>query len=200
MNCIIASVGYRLAPEFPFPTPLEDCYTATKGLAKGAEKLMVIGESAGGNLAAAVACMASDKKEFKLHAQILIYPAITSDLAHQNYENCPDQFFLTQESMEYFWKSYISNKDDLKNPYASLDLRKDFHGLPPACIITGEYDPLASEAHQYAIRLKSAGVPVIEKMLPKLIHGFLYIFLYNEKEKVQWTEEILQCLVKIGFL
>lgn len=206
LGCIIASVGYRLAPEFPFPKPLEDCYAATKWMAQNAHlfggdksRIMVSGESAGGNLAGAVALMARDKQEPKLAAQLLLYPVISSCVQDEAYDNCPDQFFLTKDDMKFFWSMYTPNPGEDKNPYASLNLCTKFHDLPPALIITAEYDPLSFEGKAYTNQLQQAGVKVIHKSFSKLIHGFLYIpLLYDESQKVQWTKEIRSSLHDLG--
>ncbi len=114
LNCIVASVDYRLAPEHPFPKPLEDCYSATKWIAEhagefGGDKNQIIvgGESAGGNLAAAVSLMARDKNSPKIAAQVLIYPVISSALLKDTFNKCPDQYFVTWDFMNFFWTSYI---------------------------------------------------------------------------------------------
>lgn len=124
LECIIVSVEYRLAPEFPFPKPLEDCYAATKWVADhiqlfggDKENIIVSGESAGGNLAAAVALLARDKRGLKLSAQVLIYPAISSIIRDDVYDQCPDHYFMTKDVMKYFWSMYIQNPEDEKNRY-----------------------------------------------------------------------------------
>lgn len=207
LKCIIVSVGYRLAPEFPFPKPLEDCYTATKWMAGNGhiyggdtQNIIVSGESAGGNLAAAVALMATDKKEFNLSAQVLMYPVISSTIRDDVYDNCPDRYFLTKDVMKYFWDMYSQSPDDKKNPYASLDFRTDFDRLPPAILITAEYDPLSFDINKYASRLQKAGVSVINKFFPKLIHGFLYIPLYKEVNKIEWTRAIGNSLHELNVI
>lgn len=197
LQCMIVSVGYRLSPEFPFPKPLEDCYTATKWMVINGhtyggnnQRIIVSGESAGGNLAAAVALMAADKKEFSLSAQVLMYPVISSTIQDDVYDRCPDHYFLTKDAMKFFWDMYVQCPDNMRNPYASLDFRTDFDRLPPAIFITAEYDPLSFDINKYASKLQEAGILVINKSFPKLIHGFLYIPLYKEKDKVEWTKEI----------
>ena len=205
LGCIIASVEYRLAPEFPFPRPLEDCYTATKWMAENAyhfggdnENILVSGESAGGNLAAAVARMARDKQGPKLSAQLLIYPVISSLIQDAIYDQCPDHYFLTKEDMKFFWNMYIQLPGEDKNPYASLDFSSEFAHLPPALIITAEYDPLSYDIEKYAMQLQQARVHVIKKTFPGLIHGFLYISLYEENQKAEWTKEIGALLRELG--
>lgn len=204
LRCNIASVGYRLAPEFPFPKPLEDCYAATQWMADNAHQfgagdnsIIVCGESAGGNMAAAVSLMARDKQGPKISAQLLLYPAISSVIKDEIYDQCPDHYFLTKDIMKYFWDMYTQSSEDNKNPYASLDNGMDFHNLPPALIVTAEYDPLSFETEKYAEKLIKANVKVIAKTFPGLIHGFLYIPLYPENQKVQWTKEIGRMLHKL---
>lgn len=197
LGCIVASVEYRLAPEFPFPKPLEDCYAATKWMSENVhhfgsdpKNLFVAGESAGGNLAAAVALMARDKSEFKLSAQLLIYPVISARICDEIYDRCPDHYFLTKDDMKFFWEMYLQDSKPELNPYASLDCHSKLQGLPPALVISAEHDPLNDDIKKYARQLQLASVPVIQKSFPGLIHGFLYIPLYKESQKVEWTTEI----------
>ena len=195
-NCIIASVDYRLAPEHPFPKPLEDCYAATQWLASNAflfggdkDKISVAGESAGGNLAAAVALMNRDSKGCKLSSQLLIYPMITSSINETLYDACPDHYFITKQGMQLFWDLYLQSSDR-SHPYASLDCVKDYSSLPPTCIITADYDPMHQEAQSYAKKLSQAGVIVITKCFPEVIHGFLDLPIYEDHQKTQWVKEI----------
>lgn len=206
-KCIIASVDYRLAPEFPFPKPLEDAYEAVKWVSKNTylfggdkENILVGGESAGGNLAGAVALMARDKNGPKLSAQLLIYPVISASILDEIYDKCPDQYFLTKEAMKYFLSQYIQTEKDLINPYASLDLCSNLQGLPKALIVTAEHDPLAYDALKYASQLQKANVTVLHKSFPGLIHGFLDLTLYQESEKVEWTKEIGELLRELKVL
>lgn len=197
LGCIVAAVDYRLAPENPFPKPLEDCYDATEWLAENGDqfggdrkKLIVCGESAGGTLAAAVALMARDKQGPTIAAQLLIYPIITSFIADAPYDQCLDQYFLTKDAMKFFWSVYLQSPGDDKNPYASPDKAADFRGLPPALVITAANDPLHLEGEKYANSLRQAGVTVVSKCFPDLIHGFIDLPIYEEKEKVGWIKEI----------
>lgn len=189
LESIIVSVEYRLAPEFPFPNALEDCYKATSWVAKQFQNstIFVVGESAGGNLAAAVAIMARDRHGPKLDSQILIYPGITSTLDDATYANCPDQYFITKDTMQYFWNMYLKNPEDAKNPYASLDLA-DPADLPPTLIVTAEYDPLKPEADRFATQLKAAGVQVKEHCIKGALHGCLFIPPYDTAQKYAWVK------------
>lgn len=207
LGCIVASVGYRLAPEFPFPKPLEDCYSAIKWMELNAhllggdnKNIIVAGESAGGNLAGAIALMARDNHGPKLSAQVLVYPVISSVIQDEVYDKCPDHYFLTKDVMRFFWNMYAQQPGDNKSPYASLECAAEFSNLPPALIITAEYDPLAFDANNYALRLQQAGVLVINKSFSRLVHGFLYIPCYEEDQKVQWTKDIGSSLRELGIL
>ena len=197
LGCMVASVGYRLAPEFPFPKALEDCYAATVWMAMNRHlygssntPCMVCGESSGGNLAAAVALLARDNKGPKIAAQLLIYPVITSIIQDAIYDQCPDHYFLTKDAMRSFWEMYAQSPGDAKDAHASLDCGTDFTDLPPAVIIAAEYDPLTHDIESYALKLEKAGIRVIKKIYPGLVHGFLYIPLYEDVKKVAWTKEI----------
>lgn len=191
-NCIVASVDYRLAPEHPFPIPLEDCYAATKWVADHLkpQQFCVCGESAGGNLAAAVALMARDKKGPSISAQVLLYPVISSAMPRAVFEKCPDQYFVTWDFMNFFWTSYIQTPGQEKHPFASLDHAKDLSNLPPAVIVTAEYDPLRDEALHYANMLKKAGNTVIERTIPEALHGCFYINLFDEAKKGKLFNDI----------
>lgn len=190
VESIIVSVEYRLAPEFPFPAGLKDCYKATCWVANTftSNKLFVIGESAGGNLACAVALMAKNKQGPKLEEQILLYPVITSTLDDETYAKSPDQYFITKDTMQYFWNMYLKNPEDAKNPYASLDLA-DLTNLPPTLIVTAEYDPLKPEADAFAKQLKAAKVPVKEHCIKGAVHGALFIPPYDTAQKYAWVKE-----------
>ena len=200
LNCVIASVDYRLAPEHPFPTPMNDAYDATVGLekyAKDASSFVVCGESAGGNLAAAVSLLARDKEGPKIDLQLLIYPVIKAKADDQAYENSEDKSFLTKDTMNFFWSMYLQNPGDERAPYSSLDLSQNLKDLPPAIVITAEYDPLRFEAQDYAQKLKNSGNAVILKEVPKVIHGFIDMPIYTYEEKIAWIQEINNELYKV---
>jgi acetyl esterase len=177
---IVISVGYRLAPEHKFPAAVEDCYAATKWVAENARaiggdstRIAVGGDSAGGNLASVVALMARDKGIVPLVLQLLMYPA--TDLAHDTLsaqENAND-YFLTRGDMLWFRSLYLRSDADRNNPYASPLRAQDLQGLPPALVITAEYDPLRDEGEAYAARLREAGVTTKCTRYSGMIHGFL---------------------------
>lgn len=201
LGCIVASVEFRLAPDYPFPTPLEDCYLATHWIADNAslfggdkKKLIVCGESCGGNLAAAVALIARNKRGPALAAQLLIYPIISSTLDEETYKNAVDQHFITKDAMKFFWSMYAQTPEHLEHEYASLDRAKDLKNLPPALIVTAEYDPLHHEGERYAVELNKAGVKTVFKCFPEVVHGFLDLPFYSENQKIGWIKEIRRLL------
>ena len=148
------------------------------------------GESAGGNLAATVALMARDEKKPFVSGQLLICPIISSMIHEAPYQNCVDQYFLTKGAMQFFWSVYLQSPENYSKPYASPNLASDFKGLPPAVIITAEYDPLHEEGENYADHLKAAGVPVLSKCFSEVIHGFIDLPIYDEEAKIAWIDEI----------
>jgi acetyl esterase len=180
MGAIVVSIEYRLSPEYKFPIPLQDCYDATKWVAKNANallgdsnKLIVCGDSAGGNLAAAVALMAQEEKLFSIAGQLLIYPILTTDLEQEHYENSLDKSIISLKNMQFFINAYLSSPEDRNNPYVAPLKSKNLAGLPPCFIITAEHDALKYEGALYREALYKAGTQVQLKCYPGVIHGFL---------------------------
>lgn len=183
-QCIVASVEYRLSPETKFPGPVEDCYTATRWLADhmrdlGAKPdlIGVGGDSAGGNLAAAVALMARDRGGPRIAYQLLLYPATAParGSTFASYEENADGYLLTRASMEWFWDLYLAKPEDGENPYASPLKATNLSGLPSAMVVTEEFDPLRDEGQAYAKQLQDAGVPTKLVHYDGLIHGFFWM-------------------------
>ncbi len=180
-RCAVVSVDYRLAPEHPFPAGPEACYAATvwashnaEALGSDANHLAVGGDSAGGNLAAVISIMARDRGGPRIRHQMLIYPATDAAMntASQN-EFAQDGFVLSRADMEWFWGHYLHDKRDGENPYASPARSRDLRGLPPADVVTAEYDPLRDEGESYAEQLKKAGTQVTLKRYAGVVHGFV---------------------------
>ena len=177
----VVSVDYRLAPDHPFPAAFDDCYDAAayvsahpEDLGIDPQKLVVAGDSAGGNLAAAVAIQARDKKAFPIHSQLLIYPVIDTDFETQSYRDCAEDFGLTRDVMKWFWRQYIGDSLSTENPLAAPGKSTDLTNLPPASILLAEYDILRDEGLNYARRLEQAGNPVHLKQYEGLLHGFIH--------------------------
>jgi acetyl esterase len=176
---ILVSVDYRLAPENKFPIPLEDCYDASTWVAAHADKISAVsenmavcGDSAGGNLAAAVCLLAKNRGEPSIANQILIYPV--TKLSDSSFADYPDELSpaLTKADMSWFINHYVRGKNDLQNPYASPIMSSDLSGLPPALFVTAEYDILTKQCDEYARMLRDAGVRVNVANYPGLVHGF----------------------------
>ncbi|RZM78016.1 alpha/beta hydrolase [Leptolyngbya iicbica LK] len=177
---LVVSVDYRLAPWHKFPLPLEDCYDAVQWAATNAaelgadaDRLIVMGDSAGGNLAAAVALMARDQSGPKIHRQVLIYPAVDGTLSSPSHQRYTDAPLLSRTGIHYFRDQYQRSPQDIHNAYFSPLLADDLSHLPPAFILTAEYDPLRDEGEQFAQRLTAAGVPVRYQDYPGMVHAFL---------------------------
>lgn len=178
-SCVVVSVDYRLAPEHKFPAAIEDAYAATcwvvnnaSGIQGDSARIAVGGDSSGGNIAAAVALMARDRGEPSLIYQLLVCPVTNHDFNTLSYQENGDGYLLTKNSMVWFWKQYLKDENDGRHPYASPLQAQDLSGLPPALVITAEYDPLRDEGEAYAARLQKAGVSVVIKRYEGMIHGF----------------------------
>ncbi|WP_011301570.1 alpha/beta hydrolase [Cupriavidus necator] len=180
-SCVVVSVDYRLAPEHRFPAATEDAYAAFQWLVSNARaqqvdatRIAVGGDSAGGNLAAAVALMARDRAAPQPCFQVLLYPVTDGTLDTPSYRENAEGYLLTRDSMVWFWNHYVGDADRT-HPYAS-PLRADHHrGLPPAFVVTAEFDPLRDEGEAYARRLAEAGTPVECKRYDGTIHGFCWM-------------------------
>ena len=183
VNCIVASVDYRLSPEHPFPAGLEDCYCAAQELLKNPwllrasrEDITIIGDSAGGNLAAAVSLLAHDRGGLLPDRQILLYPATADDHSENSpfpsiRENGKD-YLLTSKRICDYMDLYLPDAEQRKNPYCSPLNAPDLSSQPRTLVITAEYDPLRDEGEAYAHRLQEAGVPTELFRMPDALHGF----------------------------
>jgi len=176
----VVSVDYRLAPEHRWPAAAEDCYAmachlAEHGAALGIDgaRLAVGGDSAGGNLAAVVALLARERGGPRLRHQVLIYPVTDCDFERPSYRENGEGYFLTTDAMRWFWDHYVPDRAR-RGDWSCAPLRAEkLEGLPPATVITAEYDPLRDEGEAYAERLREAGVPTTLTRYEGQIHGFV---------------------------
>ena len=190
-GCVVISVDYRLAPENKYPAAVEDAFAATKYVAGHAgefgidpDRLGVGGDSAGGNLATVVARLARDRGGPRLKFQLLIYPLVDFYDQSPSIRELAKDYFLTSEAMDWFTAMYLPSHEAGLEPNASPMHAADVRGLPPAMIITAEYDPLRDQGEAYARTLQSAGVPVELKRYEGMIHAFFSFAGVIDKGKV----------------
>lgn len=172
----VISVDYRLAPEYPFPYAAEDCYAAAKEISRQYRQITLIGDSAGGNLAAVVSLMASQRKEFSVRRQILLYPATYNDHTESSpflsvRENGTDYLLTSKRICEYI-ELYIQDEKDRDNPYFAPLLSDELYQQPDTLVITAEFDPLRDEGEAYARKLQAFGNHAELHRIPDALHGF----------------------------
>lgn len=199
---LVFSVDYRLAPEYPFPTGLEDAYAALEWVSKeGSEKyngnpgqLVVGGDSAGGNLAAVVALMARDRNGPSIMLQLLLYPITNvSSFETWSHKKFDHGFLLTRNLLRLARNKYLPQKQLRTHPYVSPLLAKSLEGLPDAFVIVPQFDPLRSEGVQYARRLSEAGARVRVDIVKGTIHGFMsFSFLRQRQTALKNIANVIQ--------
>ena len=182
-GCVVVSVDYRLAPEHRFPAAVDDCYAALAWVAAnhrelgGNGRLAVAGESAGGNLAAVLCLKARDEAASNIDAphidfQLLLYPVVDHDLSRRSYIDNGTGYILETPTMHWFWDHYCPDPASRSHPYASPLQAADHSGLPPALVMTAEFDPLRDEGHLYAEALAAAGGQAEAICYDGLVHDF----------------------------
>jgi acetyl esterase/lipase len=177
-GAIVVSVGYRLAPEHPYPAAVEDAFAATRWIAENAgdlggdrNRVAVAGDSAGGNLAAVVALEARDLTQPRLAFQLLVYPVTTCDLG-LGFDMAYEGYFLYRDELQWHQDNYLPSPELARDWRTSPLEASDHSGLPPAFVITAECDPLHWQGELYAAKLRAAGVDVELREYPGMIHGF----------------------------
>src|SRR2546430_5099540 len=180
LGAVVVSVESRLAPEARCPAAAEDCYTATQWVhehaaALGADpgRLMVAGDSAGGNLAAVVSLMAREQGGPPITSQVLVYPVIDAACDAPSYTENAEGYFLEASGMRWFWDHYLGPDGDGTHHHASPNRASDLSALPPAGVVTARFDPSRDEGEAYADALGAAGVSVVSRRYDGMIHGFV---------------------------
>ncbi len=200
---IVVSVDYRRAPEHVYPAALEDCLDAAAFITEHCEELgvegaqlIVAGDSAGGNLAAAVSLRtrdaANDAAPSPIIGQLLIYPALSADFDSESYTKFAEGFGLTRQIMIWFWEQYLGLQT--ADQFAAPALAKSLTGLPPTHVITAEYDILRDEGEAFAERLMAAGVPTTQIRYDGMLHAFMHFTgaIGAGREAVSETAEVLR--------
>lgn len=202
-DCVVISVDYKLAPEYSYPAAHSDAYTVIEYISKHAKqfninplKIIVAGDSAGGNLAACVSLNFRNHPFVSIAGQVLIYPWLDGKIESNSIEKYKEGFLLTKKAMLWFQEVYTPNIEDRLDPGVSPIYHKDFSNQPPTFIITAEYDPLKDEGKMYADKLKAAGNIVLYKDYKKLVHGFFNIPKISD-ESMQAYYDIQAFLKKI---
>lgn len=196
-DCTVVAIDYRLAPEHPFPQPLDDCWAATRWVFEHADefgidatRIAIEGGSAGGNLAAAVTLMARDTVNARFVAQVLEVPAtdLTMQAGRGSQEEFGEGYFLTKADLIECADFYLSGHDP-SDPLVS-PLLADLHGLPPALIMTAECDPVRDDGEAYAAKLARSDVPVTLHRWDGMVHGSAETDLLVPETAKAYTAEV----------
>ena len=196
-QAIVVSIDYRLAPEFPFPTPVYDAYDALLWVYDNAADfngdpthLIVAGDSAGGNLATVMTHIAKQENGPTITAQALIYPVTNINFTMDSYEKFGAHFGLDTQGMEWFTEHYLT-EETITNPLVSPLQAEDFKDLPKTLILAAEADVLFDEGVNYAEKLAAAGVEVKHVVMPGLIHSYFSKMEYFEEATIETVEKIV---------
>lgn len=179
-NCVVVSVDYRLAPENKFPVPVDDCYAALEWVAGNAaslnadtSRIAVAGDSAGANLCAAICLISRDRDGPRIALQVLAYPATEYAVQRESWKENAAGPMITVDDIVWFWGQYLRDEGDRTDPRATPSNAETHSGLPPAFVLTAEYDPLRDDGEAYAGLLVDGGVKTSVKRYPGVFHGFL---------------------------
>jgi acetyl esterase len=200
---VVVSVDYRLAPEHQWPAAAEDVLAVAQWAARNvdalggdADRIVVGGDSAGGNLAAAAALMARDRGAPPLAAQLLIYPMIAADFGTESYRVFGEGFYNPRRALQWYWDQYVPAPADREHPYAS-PLHADLSGVPPTVLLTAGHDPLRDEGIAFGDALDAAGVPTTRRHYEGGIHGFVTMPMLGlaHQARTQVCDDVSKILV-----
>ena len=194
LDAVVVSVDYRLAPEHPFPAAFDDVYGVLSYVADhpgefgiDVQRIAVCGDSAGGNLSAAVSLAARDRAGPKIIAQSLIYPGTGLDQSGGSYEENAEAPGLSRAATQKYREMYMPRAADLENPYARPVIAPSHAGLPPAYVHTAQHDPIRDDGEVYANKLRDAGVDVTYRCAAYMIHGFLRARAIGDGGRAEFT-------------
>lgn len=197
VGATVVSVDYRLAPEHPFPAPVDDAFAAlhwvsehATDLGVDAARLAVAGDSAGGNLAAVVAQLTRDTDGPSVCFQLLVYPVTDHEFDSVSMNDNAEGYFLTRDAMKWFYSHYLTDPSEGADPKVSPLRAADLSGLAPAFVITAEFDPLRDQGIAYATALAEAGTPVESRTYDGMFHGFLSMVEWIDAGKVAFDDAV----------
>ena len=202
---VVVSVAYRLAPEDRWPAAAEDVFAVTQWAARNADalggdasRIVVGGDSAGGNLAAVTALMARDRGAPGLAAQLLLYPMIAANFDTESYREFGKGYYNPRSALQWYWDQYVPSPTDREHPYAS-PLNADPRGLPSSVVVIAGHDPLRDEGIAYADRLEGAGVPTARCQYEGGIHGFMTMPMLDiaQQARVEACRELSLLLTSV---
>ena len=205
-SCAVVLVEYRMAPEHPYPTPVDDSYAALEWVAAHLQDiagsadvpLIIGGDSAGANISAVLALRARDRGGPSIDLQVLVYPVTDADFDRPSYTDPENQLLLSRDGMLWFWNHYCPDQARRAEPDASPLRAEDLSGLPPAVVLTAEHDPLRDEGEEYARRLQEAGVPVNFQRHNGQMHAFFTLLMLPGSERgiQQVVKAVRACVVR----
>lgn len=192
---VVFSVDYRLAPEFKFPTPLNDFFTALRYIHENASLfgidqncIAVGGDSAGANIATAACLMAKQHPEIKVSHQLLFYPALDATMSSKSYDQYAEGYGLESSTIVYCWDQYVQDESEKQNELVSPLLAQSLNGLPDATIFVCEYDPVRDDGERYAQKLWDAGIQVNFHLLDGMIHGAIHMTAITSEAKAIYSK------------
>ena len=200
IGAVMVSVDYRLAPEHPWPAAADDLYAAVRWINDNADalgidagRIVVGGDSAGGNLAAVTALMTRDRGGPELAGQLLLYPVIAADFDTESYRAFGRGYYNPKPALQWYWDQYVPTVAERSHPYAS-PLGADLHGLPPAVVVIAGHDPLRDEGVAYADALETAGVAVTRLAYQGGVHGVLTMPMLDlaQRARADISREVAQ--------